>query len=176
MSASSHSLPHADLLIELGTEELPPKSLAALSEAFAGEVLRQIDEAGLSHGAMNIFAAPRRLAFRIDALQTRQPDRDIERRGPAVSAAFDSDGNPTRAAQGFASSVGLTVDQLDTLETDKGAWLVARLQEQGRTTAELLPEFLAQSVQRLPIPKRMRWGARKVQFVRPVHWLGGVLG
>ncbi len=176
MSASSHSLPHADLLIELGTEELPPKSLAALSEAFAGEVLRQIDEAGLSHGAMNIFAAPRRLAFRIDALQTRQPDRDIERRGPAVSAAFDSDGNPTRAAQGFASSVGLTVDQLDTLETDKGAWLVARLQEQGRTTAELLPEFLAQSVQRLPIPKRMRWGARKVQFVRPVHWLVGLLG
>lgn len=176
MSASSPSRQHADLLIELGTEELPPKSLSALSDAFATEVLRQIDEAGLSHGAMKFFAAPRRLAFRIEGLQTRQADREIERRGPAVSAAFDSDGNPTRAALGFASSIGLTVDQLDTVETGKGAWLIARVQEQGRTTAELLPEFLAQSVQRLPIPKRMRWGARKVQFVRPVHWLVALLG
>ncbi|WP_111657808.1 glycine--tRNA ligase subunit beta [Isoalcanivorax indicus] len=167
---------HQDLLIELGTEELPPTSLKALSEAFANEVLRQIDDAGLAHGAMTVFASPRRLAFRIDALQTAQADRDIERRGPALKAAFDGDGQPTKAALGFASSVGLTVDQLDTQETDKGAWLVARVTEQGKPVSALLPDFLAQSVQRLPIPKRMRWGARKEQFVRPVHWLVALLG
>lgn len=167
---------HQDLLIELGTEELPPKSLQALSEAFAGEVLRQIDDAGLAHGPMTVFASPRRLAFRIDGLQVAQADREIERRGPGLKAAFDGDGQPTKAAQGFASSVGLSVDQLDTLETDKGAWLVARVTEQGKPVAELLPGFLAQSVQRLPIPKRMRWGARKEQFVRPVQWLVALLG
>ena len=173
MSATSVS--HADLLIELGTEELPPTSLLPLANAFAGEVLRQVEEAGLSHRAMHVFATPRRLAFRIDALQTRQADREIERRGPAVAAAFDKDGNPTRAAQGFAQSVGLAVSDLETLETDKGAWLIARVTERGRAVAELLPEFLAQSVQRLPIAKRMRWGAHKVQFVRPVHWLVALL-
>ena len=167
---------HQDLLIELGTEELPPTSLQALADAFAGEVLRQIDEAGLTHGEMAVFASPRRLAFRIDGLQTAQPNREIERRGPAVKAAFDDNGQPTKAAQGFASSVGLSVDQLDTQETDKGAWLVARVTEQGKPITELLPGFLAQSVQRLPIPKRMRWGARKEQFVRPVHWLVALLG
>lgn len=173
---SSAPTEYRDLLIELGTEELPPKSLQSLSEAFAGEVLRQIDEAGLAHGAMTVFAAPRRLAFRIEALQLAQPDRETERRGPAVTAAFDADGHPTKAAQGFASSVGLSVDQLQTLETDKGAWLVARVTEEGKQVHTLLPEFLAQSVQRLPIPKRMRWGARKEQFVRPVHWLVALLG
>ncbi|MBZ2188991.1 glycine--tRNA ligase subunit beta [Alcanivorax sp. JB21] len=173
---SSAPTEYQDLLIELGTEELPPKSLQSLSEAFAGEVLRQIDDAGLAHGALTVFAAPRRLAFRIEALQLAQPDRETERRGPAVAAAFDTDGQPTKAAQGFASSVGLRVDQLQTLDTDKGAWLVARVTEQGKQAQALLPEFLAQSVQRLPIPKRMRWGARTEQFVRPVHWLVALLG
>ncbi|MDF1822580.1 MAG: glycine--tRNA ligase subunit beta [Alcanivoracaceae bacterium] len=162
---------HADLLVELGTEELPPTALKSLSEAFANEVLRQVDDAGLSHGEMTVFASPRRLAFRISELAARQPDRQSERRGPAVKAAFDGDGNPTRAAQGFAESVGLEVNQLDTMETDKGAWLVARVEEKGKALAELLPDFLEQSVQRLPIPKRMRWGNRKAQFVRPVQWL-----
>ena len=117
---------HADLLVELGTEELPPTALKSLSEAFANDVLRQVDDAGLEHGDMTIFASPRRLAFRISALAARQPDRQTERRGPAVKAAFDGDGNPTKAAQGFAQSVGLEVNQLETMETDKGAWLVAR--------------------------------------------------
>lgn len=166
----------ADLLIELGTEELPPKALKALSDAFAGDVLKQIDDAGLAHGEMKIFAAPRRLAFRISDLQTEQADREIERKGPAVKAAFDGDGKPTKAAEGFAQSCGLTVDQLDTVETDKGAWLVARVTEQGKSLAALLPEMLEQSVQRLPIPKRMRWGNRKVQFVRPTQWLVALLG
>lgn len=166
----------ADLLIELGTEELPPKALKALSEAFANEVFKQIDDAGLAHGALHIFAAPRRLAFRIDQLQTEQADREVERKGPAVKAAFDGDGKPTKAAEGFAQSCGISVDQLDTVETDKGAWLIARVTEQGKPLAELLPGFLEQSVQRLPIPKRMRWGNRKVQFVRPTQWLVALLG
>lgn len=166
---------HADLLIELGTEELPPKALRALSEAFAGETLRQLDEAGFAHGALDVFATPRRLAFRIRQLQTRQPDREVERRGPALQAAFDGDGNPTRAALGFAQSVGLEVSALETVETEKGAWLVARVTEHGRGLADVLPDVLEQSVQRLPIPRRMRWGSRKVQFVRPVHWLVALL-
>ena len=166
----------ADLLIELGTEELPPTSLTTLRDAFANDVLRQIDDAGLEHGAMTLFASPRRLAFRIADLQTAQQDREVERRGPALKAAFDDEGRPTKAAEGFASSLGLSVDQLDTMETDKGAWLVARVTEKGRALQELLPEFIAQSLARLPIPKRMRWGARKAQFVRPAHWLVALLG
>ena len=166
----------ADLLIELGTEELPPKALKALSEAFAGETLKQLDDAGFEHGAMKIFAAPRRLAFRIEQVAVGQPDRDIERRGPAVKAAFDDEGHATKAALGFAQSVGLTMDQLETVETDKGAWLVAKVREAGKPLAELLPAMLEQSLQRLPIPKRMRWGNRKVQFVRPSQWLVALLG
>ncbi|MDF1628432.1 MAG: glycine--tRNA ligase subunit beta [Alcanivoracaceae bacterium] len=167
---------HADLLIELGTEELPPKALKALSEAFAIETLKQIDDAGLEHGAMKVFAAPRRLAFRIEQVAVGQADRDIERRGPAVKAAFDEEGHPSKAALGFAQSVGLTMDQLETVETDKGAWLVAKVREAGKPLAELLPAMLEQSLQRLPIPKRMRWGNRKVQFVRPSQWLVALLG
>ncbi|MCK5875086.1 MAG: glycine--tRNA ligase subunit beta [Alcanivoracaceae bacterium] len=166
----------ADLLIELGTEELPPKALKTLSEAFAAETLKQMDDAGLEHGAMKIFAAPRRLAFRIEQVAVGQPDRDIERRGPAVKAAFDEDGHPTKAALGFAQSVGLSMDQLETVETEKGAWLVAKVREAGKPLAELLPVMLEQSLQRLPIPKRMRWGSRKVQFVRPSQWLVALLG
>ncbi len=161
----------ADLLVELGTEELPPASLKSLADAFAGEVLRQIDEAELAHGELEVFATPRRLAFRINALQTKQQDRQIERRGPAVQAAFDEQGAPTRAAQGFAQSVGLKVEDLGRLETGKGTWLSAQITEKGRELDEMLPEFLARSVQQLPIAKRMRWGRRKARFVRPAHWL-----
>ena len=161
----------ADLLVELGTEELPPTALKSLSEAFANEVLRQIDEAGLTRAEMEVFASPRRLAFLVHDLAGKQPDRQVERRGPAVKAAFDGDGNPTKAAIGFAQSVGVKVDDLDTMETDKGAWLVARVEEKGKPLGELLPAFLEQAVQRLPIPKRMRWGNRKAQFVRPAQWL-----
>ena len=166
----------ADLLIELGTEELPPTALQSLAKAFAGETLRQLSDAGFDHGDMRVYATPRRLAFIIQGLPAGQPDRDIERRGPAVKAAFDEEGKPTRAATGFAQSVGLSMDQLDTVETEKGAWLVARVRESGKSLAELLPAMLEQSVQRLPIPKRMRWGNRKVQFVRPTQWLVALFG
>ena len=165
-----------DLLIELGTEELPPKALPALSAALTEEFVRQLDEAGLNHGEVESFAAPRRLAVLVRGLDDKQADRDIERQGPAVQAAFDKDGNPTKAAEGFASSLGLTVDQLGRQDTGKGERLVAQITEKGKPAAELIPDFFAQAVQKLPIPKRMRWGKRKVQFVRPAHWLVALFG
>ena len=165
-----------DLLIELGTEELPPKALPTLSAALTDEFVRQLDEAGLNHGEVESFAAPRRLAVLVRDLDDKQADRDIERQGPAVQAAFDKDGNPTKAAQGFAASLGLTVDQLGRQDTGKGERLVARITEKGKPAAELIPDFFTQAVQKLPIPKRMRWGKRKVQFVRPAHWLVALFG
>ncbi|MQX52162.1 glycine--tRNA ligase subunit beta [Alcanivorax sediminis] len=165
-----------DLLIELGTEELPPKALPTLSAALTEEFVRQLDEAGLNHGDVESFAAPRRLAVLVRGLDDKQADRDIERQGPAVQAAFDKDGNATKAAQGFAASLGLTVDQLGRQDTGKGERLVAKITEQGKPTVELVPEFFAQAIQKLPIPKRMRWGKRKVQFVRPAHWLVALFG
>ena len=168
--------PRADLLIELGTEELPPGSLRALADTLAEELAARLKAAGVSGGTRRIYATPRRLAVRIEDVLLTQPDRSIERRGPALTAAFDADGQPTKAAQGFARSVGLEVDALERLETDKGAWLCAYIHEPGRTTAELVPEVLEAALGKLPIAKRMRWGAGEAEFVRPVHWVVLLLG
>jgi len=159
-----------DFLVELGTEELPPKALKPLSEAFTQGIQRGLEDAGISFGKVEAFAAPRRLAVRVRNLGDAQPDKPVEKRGPAVKAAFDDSGNPTRALTGFATSLGITPDQLDTMETDKGAWVVYRTIEKGRPTVDLLPELVDQSLAALPIPKRMRWGAHRIEFVRPVHW------
>ena len=145
-----------DFLVELGTEELPPKALKPLSDAFTQGIARGLEEAGIEFGKVEAFAAPRRLAVRIRDLADSQPDKSVEKRGPAVKAAFDDAGNPTRALTGFATSLGVTPDQLDTLETDKGAWVVYRTVEQGKPTVELMPELVEQSLAGLPIPKRMR--------------------
>lgn len=161
----------ADLLVELGTEELPPNSLMTLANAFTDEVVAQLAAAELTHGDVKTYATPRRLAFLIKDVQAKQKDKTLERRGPALKAAFDSEGNPTKAATGFAHSLGIKVEELEQQETDKGAWLVANVHQEGKTIQQLLPEFLQQAVNKLPIPKRMRWGDSKVQFVRPVHWL-----
>ncbi len=160
-----------DFLVELGTEELPPKALKPLSDAFTQGIAKGLEDAGIEFGKVEAFAAPRRLAVRIRDLADAQPDKPVEKRGPAVKAAFDDAGNPTRALTGFATSLGVTPDQLDTLETDKGAWVVYRTVEQGKPTVELLPELVDQSLAALPIPKRMRWGAHRTEFVRPVHWV-----
>ncbi|MCG8520250.1 MAG: glycine--tRNA ligase subunit beta [Pseudomonadales bacterium] len=160
-----------DFLVELGTEELPPKALKSLSDAFTQGIVSGLADAGIDHGAVESFAAPRRLAVRIRDLADAQPDKPVEKRGPAVKAAFDDAGNPTRALNGFATSLGVTPDQLDTLETDKGAWVVYRTVEQGKPTIELVPALIEKSLAALPIPKRMRWGAYRTEFVRPVHWL-----
>ncbi|TGN39457.1 glycine--tRNA ligase subunit beta [Marinobacter confluentis] len=159
-----------DFLVELGTEELPPKALKPLSDAFTQGIAKGLEDAGIEFGKVEAFAAPRRLAVRVRALGDAQPDKPVEKRGPAVKAAFDDSGNPTRALTGFATSLGVTPDQLDTLETDKGAWVVYRTIEKGRPTVDLLPELVDQSLAALPIPKRMRWGAHRTEFVRPVHW------
>ena len=161
----------ADLLFELGAEELPPPALQKLSCALETEFTAGLAKAGLEHGATHAYATPRRLALWIEALDLAQPDRDIERRGPAVRAAFDADGQPTKAAEGFARSCGVTVDQLGRIQTDKGEWLAYTLRERGKPAAEWLPNIAETALNRLPIPKRMRWGASEAQFVRPVHWL-----
>lgn len=159
-----------DLLIEVGTEELPPKALKQLSDAFADGVRAGLHGAELRFGAIHSYATPRRLAVWVQELDRQQADRIAERRGPAVAAAFDDNGVPTPAAQGFARSCGVEVDQLETLRNDKGAWLVHRSTEHGKATAALIPDLVLQALDRLPIPKRMRWGDLDVQFVRPVHW------
>jgi glycyl-tRNA synthetase beta chain len=161
----------ADLLFELGTEELPPVALKRLSDALTREFVAGLEKENLTFGEIQAYAAPRRLALLVKDCSTGQPDREIERRGPAVQAAFDADNNPSKAAEGFARSCGTTVDQLDRMKTDKGEWLMYKVQETGKPAAELLPAIAENALNKLPIPKRMRWGASEAQFVRPVHWL-----
>ncbi len=161
----------ADLLFEIGTEELPPKALRSLSEALARGLVLGLDRAELSHGAAQSYATPRRLAVVIEGCAKRQPDRAVERRGPGVGAAVDAEGRYTAAAVGFARSCGVEAHQLQRLSTEKGAWLVFRAQEKGRAAAELLPGIAEEALAQLPIPKRMRWGASDALFVRPVHWV-----
>lgn len=162
---------HADLLFELGTEELPPVALQKLSDALTREFMAGLDNVGLAYEKVTAYAAPRRLALLVEALETRQADHEAQRRGPAVKAAFDADGNKTKAAEGFARSCGVTVDELTREVTDKGEWLAYKVLEAGKAASELLPAIAENALNKLPIPKRMRWGASEAQFVRPVHWL-----
>lgn len=160
-----------DLLIEIGTEELPPKALNELVRALGECVVRGLGQRGLEAVDRFDYATPRRLALKLCGLPETQRDQVIERKGPALTAAFDEDGRPTRAAEGFARSCGVDVDALERLETPRGAWLVYRSISPGRPTVELIPEVVTEALAALPIPKRMRWGARSAEFVRPVHWV-----
>ena len=160
-----------DFLVEIGTEELPPKSLLTLATAFADGIAKGLADAGLSHKAVEKFATPRRLAVRVRRLTERQPDRAIERRGPPLKAAFDAQGNPTQAGLAFAKGCGVELAALERLETPKGVWLVHRGTEAGASTPSLLPGIVQASLDALPIARRMRWGAGEAQFVRPVHWV-----
>jgi len=163
------------LLIELGTEELPPKALKILSNAFTSELLNGLVEAEFITRAdadtASPFASPRRLALSIPNVIAAQPDQTVERRGPAVKAAFRDDGEPTPAAMGFAKSCGVEVTDLKRLKTDKGEWLSFNIHQAGKTLDELLPTIIDQAIKRLPIAKRMRWGNGTAEFVRPVKWL-----
>ena len=159
------------LLFELGMEELPPKALLSLRDALRDDCLRRLGEAGIEPSGVTAFATPRRLALLLEGIPARQPDQVQERRGPAVTAAFDATGAPTRAAQGFARSCGVEVEDLERDNTDKGEYLVHREARKGAALEQLLPEILVASLAALPTPKRMRWGAGEVEFVRPVHWL-----
>ena len=160
-----------DFLVEIGTEELPPKALRPLMEAFGEQLVTGIDEARLDHGDAQVFASPRRLAVRVKKLAAAQEDRAVEQKGPPARIAFDDDGNPTPAAQAFAGKCGVSVDELERAATDKGEWLVFNTVEKGRGAAELMPEIIERALGSLPIPRRMRWGASEVEFVRPVHWV-----
>jgi len=160
-----------DLLIELGTEELPPKALKKLSDAFTGGIVDGLKKAGFEIDVVESFAAPRRLAVLIKNVAASQPDRNVERKGPALKAAYDADGNPTKAVMGFARSCGVEVSELQQQETDKGVWLIFKATEKGRALSELIEDIINQSLAKLPIPKRMRWGDNDAEFVRPVHWL-----
>ncbi|SUU00597.1 glycyl-tRNA synthetase subunit beta [Actinobacillus lignieresii] len=158
-----------NFLAEIGTEELPPKALKKLATVFAENVENELNQAGLSFEKVEWFAAPRRLAVKVLGLATAQPSKEIEKRGPAVSAAFDADGNPTKAAEGWARGCGISVDQAGRLATDKGEWLVHRAVIEGQPTKNLLVDIISRSLANLPIPKMMRWGDKTEQFVRPVH-------
>ena len=166
----------SDLLFELGTEELPPAALLKLSESLGIEFTAGLNALSIGFSSFELFAAPRRLGLLIKDCELQQPDKTINRRGPAKQAAFDKDGNPSKAAQGFAASCGTSVDKLETTKTDKGEWLSFNLHEAGKKTIELLPEVASTALDKLPIPKRMRWGDSDAQFVRPVHWLVFMLG
>jgi len=161
----------ADLLVEIGTEELPPKALRGLMDAFAANLGSGIDEARLAHGDLHAYASPRRLAVIVDALAAGQEDRRLSQKGPPVSVAYDADGNPLPPATAFAKKCGVDIAELGRVETDKGEWLVAETVEKGRTTAELLPDLIEKALADLPIPRRMRWGDGDAEFVRPVHWV-----
>ncbi len=161
------------LLIELGTEELPPKALVHLAETFAAEVANGLQDAGVLEDldGVRTLCTPRRLAVFFPNVSAMQPEQHQERRGPALAAALDKDGNPTRALSGFAASCGIAVDALEKLETDKGSWFVYRATAPGKAIAELLPGIVNEAVAAMPIPKPMRWGDHDYAFVRPAHWL-----
>jgi glycyl-tRNA synthetase beta chain len=166
----------ADFLVEIGTEELPPKALRDLEQAFAENVRAGIESADLKAGSQRSFATPRRLTVLINDLELQQPPQSIERRGPSVKVAFDQDGKPTQAAQAFAKSCGVALQDLTRLQTKKGEWLLFRTEEPGHSANELLPTIVADALAVLPVPKRMRWGNSDVEFVRPVHWILMLLG
>jgi glycyl-tRNA synthetase beta chain len=165
--------PPASLLIEIGTEELPPKSLDLLAAAFAKGITEGLASSGIAFNPEHAktWCSPRRLAVLVPEVGHDQPDQIVERRGPALNAALDANGQPTRALSGFAASCGVDISALERLETDKGAWFVYRATQPGKPTAALLPAILADALKALPIPKPMRWGDHEFAFVRPAHWL-----
>ncbi|PJG85630.1 glycine--tRNA ligase subunit beta [Conservatibacter flavescens] len=165
-----------NFLAEIGTEELPPKALKKLATAFAQNVENELTQAGLAFEKVEWFAAPRRLAVKVLGLATAQPSKEIEKRGPAVSAAFDAKGKPTKAAEGWAKGCGITVEQAERIATDKGEWLVHRAVVEGKPTNALLADIIATALAKLPIPKPMRWADKSVQFIRPVHTVTMLFG
>jgi glycyl-tRNA synthetase beta chain len=165
-----------NLLIEIGTEELPPKSLRKLASAFADNLAQELNGLALSFESINWYASPRRLGLQVTSMTTKQQDKVVEKRGPATKAAFDEQGNPTKAAMGWARGCGIEVSEAETLETEKGAWLLHRETVKGKDVTELLASVINKALSKLPIPKAMRWGANKTQFIRPVHTVAVLLG
>jgi glycyl-tRNA synthetase beta chain len=165
-----------NLLIEIGTEELPPKSLAKLALAFKDNIQAEFTDNDFTFDQVNWYASPRRLALVVKGLSEFQSDKDVEKRGPAVTAAFDENGKPTKAAQGWARSNGIDVSQADRLKTDKGEWLLFKAQVKGQAVSQLLPVLVEKALKALPIPKPMRWGTKSTQFIRPIHTITMLYG
>lgn len=163
-------------LVEIGTEELPPKALRSLAESFAANFTAELDNANLPHGEVIWYAAPRRLAVKVLNLSAAQADREVEKRGPAIAQAFDAEGKPSKAAEGWARGCGITVDEAERLVTDKGEWLLYRAHVKGQSAQLLLAGMVNTALSKLPIPKLMRWGDKETQFVRPVHTVTLLLG
>jgi glycyl-tRNA synthetase beta chain len=165
-----------DFLVEIHTEELPPKILLKLSDAFLDNLSEGLQKAGLDFDTAKTFASPRRLAVLVHALSTQQPDQTIERRGPALAAAYDENGQPTPACLGFARSLKLTPDDLITIDMPEGQWVGYQQIIKGKLAKDILPEIIEQAAKQLPIPKRMRWGKGDITFIRPVHAVTLLLG
>ena len=161
----------ADFLVELGTEELPPKALRALMNAFASNLGENLDKSHLAHGEISAFASPRRLAVLVSSLAFKQEDREVTRKGPPVSIAFDDKGEATPAGFAFAKKCSVDVGDLGREKTDRGEWLSHTALESGQTTKDLIADLVEKALVALPIPRRMRWGDSAAEFVRPVHWL-----
>ena len=164
---------HKTLLFEIGTEELPPKSLFRLAAALQSELLTQLKKTGLVESGVNsqVYASPRRLAVSVDNVAEKQLDLGVVMRGPACAVAFEAKGAPTQAALGFARSVGKDVNELERLETGKGEWLFCKINEPGKSLKDILPGIMDVSFKAWPIARRMRWGDLDAEFIRPVHWL-----
>ncbi len=160
-----------DFLVEIGTEELPPKALRALMNSFRDLLIAGVDDARLEHAGARAYASPRRLAVLISDLALKQPDRNVTQKGPPTRVAFDGDGNATPAALAFAKKCGVAVDDLGRDQTDKGEWLIYNATESGKSADEIVPGLIESALGALPIPRRMRWGAGEAEFVRPVHWI-----
>ena len=165
-----------NLLIEVGTEELPPKALRNLAESFLANFEEELNKAELSFESATWYAAPRRLAINVKQLVLAQADKVVEKRGPAIAQAFDADGNPTKAAMGWARGNGITVEQAERLKTDKGEWLLHQAKVVGVETKSLIADMAQRALDKLPIPKPMRWGSSKTQFIRPVHTVTMLMG
>ena len=161
----------ADFLVEIGTEELPPKALRSLMTAFANALTTSVDDARLEHGGVHGYASPRRLAVLIEQLAGGQADRKTTQKGPPVAIAFDDDGKLTAAGEAFARKCGVDASALSRTSTDKGEWLSCDVTEPGQSAADLMPGLVEKALAALPIPRRMRWGAGDAEFVRPVHWV-----
>jgi glycyl-tRNA synthetase beta chain len=159
---------HNDFLIEILTEELPPKTLSRLATSLLTEIKTRLDKLELHYASAEWFATPRRLAVLIKKLAAKQQDTTIERKGPALEAAFDKEGKPTPACAGFAKSCGVIPEQLITIKTAQGTWVGYQQHLPGKKVQEILPEIITQALSALPIAKRMRWGESSAQFVRPV--------
>ena len=161
----------ATFLVEIGCEELPPKALKGLADAFASNFARELNDAELAFDEIVPFATPRRLALKTMGLAAEQPDHSENRRGPAVEVAFDENAAPTKAALGFARACGVDVAELGRIKSGDDEWLALELHTPGRGASEIVSQLVESALARLPIPKRMRWGDRSEEFVRPVHWV-----